>query len=148
MHKLDNVADMCYTLPYRVRRLFNMLSREELHDRLEEDLKALNLPVEEFDLVIRPYSKCFYGRYFPAYEDKRAEIRIYPYRTKNMKFMFSYSTVLYHTIHEVCHHLQYANPNYVRVKGVMHDPEFYRLLNRYEKKAIEMGLIIKEVVAL
>ena len=65
-----------------------------------------------------------------------------------MKFMFSYSTVLYHTIHEVCHHLQYTNPNYVRVKGVMHDPEFYRLLNRYETKAIEMGLIIKEVVAL
>lgn len=125
-----------------------MLSEEELYDRLIADLTKLKLPVEEFELVIRPYSKTLYGRYFLSYEDKPAEVRIYPYRTKNMKVMFSYSTILYHTIHEVCHHIQFTNPSYVRKKGVMHDPEFHRLLNRYVDKADELNLLKKEVVEL
>lgn len=125
-----------------------MLSEEELYNRLVTDLKKLKLPVDEFKLVIRPYSKSFYGRYFCAYNEKPAEVRIYPYRTKNMKVMFSYSTILYHTIHEVCHHIQFSNPCYVRKKGVMHDPEFHRLLNRYVDKAEKLNLLVKEVVEL
>lgn len=125
-----------------------MLSEEELQHRLVSDLQKLRLPVEEFNVVIRPYSKSFYGRYFPEYEGKIAEVRIYPYKYKKMKVMFSYSTVLYHTIHEVCHHLQYTNPNYVRRKGVMHDPQFYSLLERYTNRAVDMGLLsMKEVIA-
>ena len=38
--------------------------------------------MEEFNVVIRPYSKSFYGRYFPEYEGKVAEVRIYPYKYK------------------------------------------------------------------
>lgn len=125
-----------------------MLSREELNSKLESDLRLLNLPVDEFVLNIRPYSKTYFGRYFPKYKDKMAEVRVYPYRTKNMKFMFSYSTILYHTIHEVCHHLQYTNPNYIRRKGVMHDPEFFKLLEFYISKAEREGLLIREVVAM
>lgn len=124
-----------------------MLSEEELQHRLISDLQKLRLPVEEFEVVIRPYSKSFYGRYFPEYQNKRPEVRVYPYRTKKMKVMFNYSTVLYHTIHEVCHHLQYTDPNYVRKKGVMHDPQFYSLLERYTSRAVDMGLLVlKEVI--
>lgn len=125
-----------------------MLSEEELHQRLVTDLSRLKLPVEEFEVVIRPYSKTLYGRYYYAYNGRPAEVRVYPYRTKNMKVMFSYSTILYHAIHETCHHLQFTNPSWVRKKGVMHDPEFYKLLNRYVDKAEELGLLVKEVVEL
>lgn len=125
-----------------------MLNREELRCRLESDLKLLNLPVEEFIINIRPYSKTYFGRYFPEYDGKKAEVRVYPYRTKSMRFMFSYSTILFHTIHEVCHHLQYTNPNYVRRKGVMHDPEFYKLQEFYTTKAEREGLLIRKVVAM
>lgn len=147
MLKLDTVNDLCYTLSYEVRRLLCMLSEEELQHRLFTDLQKLKLPVDEFDIVIRPYSKTFYGRYFPEYNGKIAEVRVYPYKFKKPKVMFNYSTVLYHTIHEVCHHLQYTNPNYTRKKGVMHDPQFYNLLNRYVNRAVDMRLlVIKEVI--
>lgn len=148
LHRFDTGGNLCYTLSYKVRRLFNMLSEEELQCRLSSDLQKLKLPVDEFDIVVRPYSKSFYGRYFPEYGGKVAEVRVYPYQYKKFKVMFPYSTVLYHTIHEVCHHIQYTDPNYVRKKGVMHDPQFFSLLERYVNRAVDLGLLsMKEVIS-
>ena len=62
------------------------MSQEELKTRLLSDLSHINLPVYEVDLLIRPFSKTFYGRYFPVYDDKRVKpkIHIYPYESLNM----------------------------------------------------------------
>lgn len=121
-----------------------MISEEELHTRLINDLESLRLPVSEVQLVIRPFSKSFFGRYFSSTDGKPARVFIYPYKTK--RSMFSYSTVLYHAIHEMVHHLQFTNPSYRRIKGVMHDPQFYLLFNRYYIKALDMSLLRKEAV--
>ncbi len=123
-----------------------MLRKEELYDSLISDLRLLELPVEEFDLVIRPYSKTYWGRYFYAYNGKKAQVRVYPYRTKGNKVMFPYQTILYHTIHEVCHHIQFTLPGFVRKKGVMHDPEFYRILDEKISKAEELNLLDRKRV--
>lgn len=119
-----------------------------LYHRLITDLNKLKLPTDEFDLYLRPYSKTFYGRYFPSFNDnKKPKIYIYPYRTAN-NILYPYSTVLYHTIHEVCHHLQYSDPNFKRRKGVMHDTNFYKLLEYYVNKAEQQNLLRKEDVRL
>ena len=65
-----------------------MLSEEELQHRLFTDLQKLRLPVDEFAIVIRPYSKTFYGRYFPEYNGKIAEVRVYPYKFKKPNLEF------------------------------------------------------------
>ena len=61
------------------------MSREELKTKLLSDLSQLNLPIYEVDLFIRPFSKTFYGRYFPVYNDTitRPKIYIYPYENEN-----------------------------------------------------------------
>ena len=124
------------------------MSREDLYLRLVTDLKDLKLPVEEFKLSIRPFSKTLYGRYYPSYQGNKARVFIYPYITSNSKVMFSYSTILYHTLHEVCHHIQYSDPNFVRKKGIMHDSNFYKLLNHYVSKAESKGLMKKELAVI
>ena len=118
------------------------MNREELKAQLLFDLAQLKLPIDEVDLFIRPFSKSFYGRYFPVYNDDKARPRIfiYPYENKRGKFM-SYDSILKTSIHELCHHIQYTDGSFVRVKGVMHDPQFWRLYNHYVDRATEQNLM-------
>ena len=44
------------------------MSQEELYHKLLTDLKTLNLPIDEVDIVLRPYSKTYYGRYPRRYK--------------------------------------------------------------------------------
>lgn len=124
------------------------MSREELKTRLLSDLSQLNLPVYEVDLFIRPFSKTFYGRYFPVYNDNVAKpkIYIYPYENENEDLM-SYEMILETSIHELCHHIQYTSGSFVRNKGVMHDTQFWRLYNHYKERAKKYGLIGGELYA-
>lgn len=110
----------------------------DLQHRLLSDLRELNLPVSEVDLYLRPYSKSFYGRYFPACKGKRPKIYVYPFEHTG-DFM-SYQTILETTIHEFCHHVQYAS-GHERVRGVMHDPQFWQLYNHYTNRARRLSLI-------
>ena len=50
-----------------------LLSKEELKIRLLSDLSQINMPVDEVDLFIRPFSKTFYGRYYPVFNDNKEE---------------------------------------------------------------------------
>lgn len=114
------------------------MSVDELRHRLLSDLREINLPVDEVDVFLRPYSKTFYGRYFPVYDDKevRPKIYIYPYADESGNFL-PYDKILETVIHEFCHHIQYVS-GFVRVKGVMHDAEFWRLYNYYTSKAASL----------
>lgn len=122
------------------------MNQEELKARLLSDLSLLNLPVDEVDLSIRPFSKTYYGRYFPVYDDKqiRPKIYIYPYENTKEDLM-SYDQILGTSIHEFCHHIQYASGSFVRNKGVMHDTQFWKLYNHYIERAKKYQLIGGEV---
>lgn len=123
------------------------MNQEELKTKLFSDLSQINLPVYEVDLFIRPFSKTYYGRYFPAYNDKetRPKIYIYPYENKEEDLM-SYTDIFKTAIHEFCHHIQYSSGSFVRSKGVMHDTQFWKLYSHYVKRAEKYQLIGGEVV--
>lgn len=122
------------------------MSREELRTRLLSDLSHINLPVDEVDLFIRPFSKTYYGRYFPVYNDDEARPKVYIYPYENVEEdLMDYSTILQTAIHELCHHLQYTNDSFVRLKGVMHDTQFWKLYNHYMSRAEKFQLIGGEV---
>lgn len=123
------------------------MSLDELRHRLLTDLRDLSLPVDEVEIYIRPYSKTYYGRYFPTYKGDEVppKIYLYPYE-ENGEFM-PYEKILETVVHEFCHHIQYVS-GHERVKGVMHDTQFWQLYNRYMKKAREIigGDVFAEVV--
>lgn len=123
------------------------MSKEELETRLLFDLSQINLPVYEVDLSLRPFSKTYYGRYFPVYDEKkvRPKIYIYPYENTNGDFM-KYDTILETSIHEFCHHIQYTSGSFVRNKGIMHDTQFWKLYNHYVERAKKFNLLGGEPV--
>lgn len=113
---------------------------EELYYRLVSDLRSLKLPVEEVELFIRPFSKTFYGRYFPSHDSvEKPRIFIYPFTNKNNEECYSYSHLLSTAIHEMIHHIQYTNSSFVRYKGVMHNTQFWQLYNHYMNRAIKLN---------
>lgn len=116
--------------------------KESLEERLLDDLQKLGMPTKEFDIEVRKYSSSYYGNYLPKnYRGRnKACVRVYPFKNK-MGDMYPYDEVLVHAIHEVCHHLQYRDPNYTRKRGIMHDASFYRLLRDICKLAKSMSLI-------
>lgn len=130
-------SDLCYTITYGG---VNM-KENQLKHRLLSDLTQLNLAVEEVDIHIRPYSKTYYGRYFPVYNDKKVipRIFVYPYDCNN-EFM-DYEIILETVIHEFCHHIQYTSGSFVRNKGVMHDTQFWKLYNHYMNRAKKYKII-------
>lgn len=118
------------------------MSEEELKTKLLSDLTMINLPVDEVDLYLRPYSKTYYGRYFPVYNEKevRPKIYVYPYENQNGEMMI-YDLILQTAIHEFCHHIQYMDKSFKRSKGVMHDPQFWKLYNHYISRAQKFQII-------
>lgn len=122
---------------------------DRLKHKLTLDLRRLGLPVDEVSFEIRGYSKSKYGNYYPSFitKDGVARVLIYPYIYENNEVMFPYSFLLSTAIHEMCHHLQYTNPAYVRLKGVMHDENFWILYNQYIESAKltkKIGMILFE----
>lgn len=114
------------------------MSLDELRHRLLTDLRSLSLPVDEVEIFIRPYSKTYYGRYFPTYngDEVPPKIYIYPFE-ENGEFM-PYNKILETVVHEFCHHIQYSQ-GHERVKGVMHDTQFWQLYNYYMSRAKKLG---------
>ena len=99
------------------------------------DLEKLGLCEDRncptFSLKIAEYSKCFYGRYFPA----TRVVKIYRFTNEDKTIPYHYSAILRITIHEVCHHLQHTNPHFKRYRGVMHDAQFKKLYSTYTESA-------------
>lgn len=121
------------------------MSIDEIRHRLPEDLRNLSLPVDEVDLFFRPYSVSYYGRYFPVsdYHRERARVFVYPFADKKGNLL-PYSKILDTAIHELCHHIQYVN-GFTRVRGVMHNTQFWKLYNHYTNRARKKSLLPKEV---
>lgn len=99
---------------------------KELHDRIISDLNRLGIDTKGFDLILKPFSKTYLGRYYTV----QKRIVVYVYRNSARSELFSYGELFRTILHEVAHHLQYCDPEYVRVKGVMHNAGFYKLYNK------------------
>ena len=112
------------------------MNQEELKTRLLFDLSQINMPIDEVDVFLRPFSKTYYGRYFPVYdeEDTRPKIYIYPYANTKGDLL-DYADILDTAIHEMVHHIQYTSGSFVRNKGVMHNTNFWKLYNHYIARA-------------
>lgn len=118
------------------------MSPKRLKHKLTKDLLKIGLPVSYVDLEIRGYSKTKYGVCIPAKPPYiKSKVYIYPYYQRDSKVMFPYDFILYQAIHEMCHHLQFSDYSYIRVKGVMHDEEFWRLFNYYRDIAVNKRLL-------
>ena len=103
---------------------------QELHHRLLSDLRKVGIK-DDFILELRPYSKTYFGRYDPNLN----KVVLYVYEDKSCTKLIKYEDLLLTLIHESIHSIQWHDKSFVRRKGVMHDAEFYRLLNKYEDRA-------------
>lgn len=112
---------------------------EELSNRLMTDITSLGLN-DGFELEIRPYSKTYFGVYNPNCD----KIVLYVYEDKNCKHLYPYWNILVTFIHEIAHHIQWTDPDFVRVQGVMHNEQFYRIFNRYKERAKAL-MLLREV---
>lgn len=118
---------------------------EDLQHRLLPDLRELNLPVDEVDVFFRPYSKTYYGRYYPSKDETVIKPRLFVYPFENQRGkLLPYDIILSTAIHELCHHIQHTSGQ-PRRKGVMHDAEFWKLRNHYVNRARRLHLITSEV---
>lgn len=106
---------------------------QELESRLKDDLCKIGLDVSDCTFVIRGYSKSYFGRYNPNNDNLILYVWKYPNGV-----MYSYLEILLTAIHESTHRKQWKDPKFKRRKGIMHDPEFYELYNKYVDKAKSM----------
>lgn len=103
---------------------------ETLRRSLLSDLSAIGCPCT-FDLCIKDYSKTFYG----CYRTKTNRVFLYYYEDPAKTIPYSYDHLLDKAIHEAVHAQQWSDPDFVRVRGVMHDEEFYALYSIYTERA-------------
>ena len=111
-------------------------STERLARRILEDLESIGMPTD-FTLDLRGYSKIYEGRY-----DSAKKLMILYVREHDGSFL-PYEDIIRVAIHEGVHHIQWQHdPNFVRIKGVMHNKEFKRLLEIYTQRYKELEELI------
>lgn len=120
----------------------------QVHSNLCSDLQRIGLlPIKpilgrnEVIIVLRPYSKTYFGRFVP----KSNKIFIYVYKDIDMSCRYSYTKLLCTAIHEAVHAKQHNDVSFVRVLGIMHNEEFFRLYKYYINKAKSLGILKEEV---
>lgn len=101
-----------------------------LYSQLLEDLKTIGIE-HNFTLILKPYSKSWFG----AYRPQQNTITLYVYKDIECTQLYPYKDLLLTLIHEAVHCIQWGDPHYTRVKGTMHNPEFYCMYAEYAYRA-------------
>ena len=104
--------------------------------RLISDLKIMGLSTDS-ELVLRPYSKTQWGYYDPNAD----RIVLYVYADRKCISLADYETIFKVFLHELVHSFQWKSSKWKRLYGIMHDTEFYVILNRLCEVARDKGLI-------
>ena len=113
-----------------------MSERMNLRRRFIADLRAMGLSTD-CELVLRPYSKTMWGYYDPNAD----KLVLYMYSDRKCKALIQYETLFKVFLHELVHSLQWKSSNWKRLAGVMHDAEFYAILNKLLEIAKKKGLV-------
>ena len=92
---------------------------------------------KNFNLILKDYSKRLLGRYNP--NNKNLTLYVYPY--KRGVYMYPYEELFKTFIHEVVHFIQHNNPSFIRVKGVMHNEEFYKIYDELIQKSYDLRIL-------
>jgi hypothetical protein len=96
----------------------------------------------DFVLTLKDYSKSYNGRYNP----NNQEVIVYLYEDEKCTKLRPYGELLKTAIHESVHHYQWCHDdNFHRTKGVMHNPEFLELENKWVEKADNLGLLRRKL---
>lgn len=117
------------------------LDKDILLNSLICHASEIGLPINEVSVFIRPYSKTFLGRYFPVPKGSTEKAKIYIYPFETLDSLMDYSDIFETFVHEMCHHIQYKDSDFMRLKGVMHNQDFWLLYNFYMKKAKNFNLM-------
>lgn len=99
---------------------------EDLKARLLQDLQDAGVPLC-FELCIKDYSKTLYG----CYRTKTNRVYLYYWEDSAKTKHYTYEHLLEKAVHEAVHAQQWHDPSFIRVRGVMHDEEFYSLYEMY-----------------
>lgn len=109
---------------------------QTLKSHLISDLKLTGIPTD-FELVFKDYSSTCYGKYLKS----KKLIIIYIYEDKECTTLFPYEKILDTLVHEAIHHFQHHyEENFVRYKGIMHNPNFYKYYNECVDKLLQYGI--------
>lgn len=117
-----------------------IVDNEILKNHLMSDLKLTGIPTD-FELVLKDYSSTCYGKYLKS----KKQIIMYIYYDRECTTLFPYAKLLDTLVHEAVHHYQhYYEEDFVRYKGVMHNPNFYKYYNQFVDKLLEYGIEVSE----
>lgn len=98
----------------------------KLTTELKTVVREIGLP-NDFKIELRGYSSRFWGRY--VVDDKK----IILYILDEQGDYLPYRAILTTVVHEAIHHYQFSKPDFVRVRGIMHDAEFKKIEARCNK---------------
>ena len=109
--------------------------RAKLRDRLFNDLQELSFEdVGVPDIEIRGSNKSYLGLYIVRIPC------IVIYTGMEREFTYTYDELLDTALHEYVHHVQYER-GFTRVRGVMHNKEFWEIYNSLLIKAVSQDYI-------
>ena len=114
--------------------------RRSVQFRVLMDLCKMNIApprIPKYTLVVKPYSKTCHGRYYPETD----KLIVYLYEDPECTRERNYEDLFRTVLHEMAHHLQHHDPYFIRVRGVMHNEQFYRLLSELESDARDAEII-------
>lgn len=116
-----------------------MRELEYVRRRFMRDLNTMGIDLNS-ELVLRSYSKTQWGNYDPNTD----RISIYVFQEKGCITLIPYSTLFKVLLHEYVHSLEWKSSVWVRLKGVMHDPLFYRIYNHLLDVSVKVGVLSEE----
>lgn len=100
----------------------------KLENRIKNDLQKIGLRVD-FDLDIRGFSSRLDGTYDPN------KSKVVIYASNRDGSLRDYEIIMEIVIHEAVHHLQWKHdPTFVRVKGIMHNANFWKYYNIFNDR--------------
>lgn len=107
----------------------------QLSKLLLRDLEEVGMPTD-FLLELRGYSKKFNGTYDP----NKKKVVLYA-KEENGDFR-EYHLLFLTLLHEATHHFQYNyEKGFVRIKGIMHNPNFHLKFNEAKERAVDLNII-------
>ena len=110
---------------------------KELEELLRCEAEKIGL-TDPYNLEIRGHSKSYWGKYNPNTNT------VILYVLDDNGKLYPLWDIIKAFIHELIHCRQWHDPDFKRLRGIMHNPEFYKLYSDYISRA-KARQLFKEV---